>query len=238
MIYKFGRRELGMYFYNPLSTESNIFVKTDGSSTIISDFDFNSNKIINLAEPTNSHDAATKKLRRHSRDRRDWNGSGSCRFGLKFSHAINLNEPTSLHDAATKNYVDVSTSLCVKTNGSSTITGDMDLNSHKLINVSDPTGLHDAATKAYVDTKVAYSNIFYTDINMTSHKLTNLAELTLPSGSATKNYVDTHSSGGTISSITSDLNLNFHKMINVVDPTDAATKNYVDSSTSQCVKTD
>ena len=55
----------------------------------------------------------------------------------------------------------------------------------------------------------------------------------------TKNYVDTHSSGGAISSITSDLDLNSHKLINVTDPTnlqDAATKNYVDTSTSQMCK--
>ena len=113
----------------------------------------------------------------------------------------------------------------------------MDLNSHKLINVSDPTGLHDAATKAYVDTKVAYSNIFYTDINMTSHKLTNLAEPTLPSDSATKSYVDTHVTGGTGTVVgTADLDLNTHKLINVVDPTnaqDAATKNYVDTNSQK-----
>ena len=175
MIDKFGRTELGRYFYDPLSTESNIFVRTDGSSTITSDFDFNSNKIINLAEPTSSHNATTKNYV----DTHVTGGAGTvvgaADLDLNFHKAINLNEPTSLHDAATKNYVDVSTSFCVKTNGSSTITGDMDLNSHKLINVSDPTGLHDAATKAYVETKVAYSNIFYTDIKMTSHKLTNLA---------------------------------------------------------------
>ena len=162
---------------------------------------------------------------------------GAADLDLNFHKAINLNEPTSLHDAATKNYVDVSTSLCVKTNGSSTITGDMDLNSHKLVNVSD---LHDAATKAYVDTKVAYSNIFYTDINMTSHKLTNIAEPTLPSDSTTKNYVDASTSqcvktDGS-STISGNINLNTHKLINVTVPTslqDAATKNYVDTNSQK-----
>ena len=197
MIDKFGRTELGRYFYDPSSyaTTGDLYVRTDGNCTIISDIDFNSHKIINLGEPTSAHDAATKNYV-------DTHSSGETVVGaadldLNFHKAINLNEPTSLHDAATKNYVDVSTSLCVKTNGSSTITGDMDLNSHKLVNVSDPTALHDAATKAYVDTKVAYSNIFYTDINMTSHKLTNLAEPTLTSDSATKNYVDTNSQKST-----------------------------------------
>ena len=197
MIDKFGRTELGRYFsdLSSYATTGDLYVRTDGNSTIVSDIDFNSHKIINLGDPTSAHDAATKNYV-------DTHSSGGTAVGaadldLNFHKAINLNEPTSLHDAATKNYVDVSTSLCVKTNGTSTITGDMDLNSHKLVNVSDPTALHDAATKAYVDTKVAYSNIFYTDINMTSHKLTNLAEPTLTSDSATKNYVDTNSQKST-----------------------------------------
>ena len=197
MIDKFGRTELGRYFsdLSSYATTGDLYVRTDGNSTIVSDIDFNSHKIINLGDPTSAHDAATKNYV-------DTHSSGGTAVGaadldLNFHKAINLNEPTSLHDAATKNYVDVSTSFCVKTNGSSTITGDMDLNSHKLVNVSDPTALHDAATKAYVDTKVAYSNIFYTDINMTSHKLTNLAEPTLTSDSATKNYVDTNSQKST-----------------------------------------
>ena len=161
MIDKFGRTELGRYFYDPSSyaTTGDLYIRTDGNSTITSDLDFNSHKIINLGEPISAHDAATKNYV-------DTNSSGGTVVGaadldLNFHKAINLKEPTCLHGAATKNYVDVGTSLCVKTNGSSTITGDMDLNSHKLVNVSDPTALHDAATKAYVDTKVAYSNIFY-----------------------------------------------------------------------------
>ena len=113
MIDKFGKTELGRYFYDPLWTKSNIFVRTDGSSTITSDFDFNSNKIINLAELTNSHDAATK----YYVDTHVTGGTGTvvgaADLDLNFHKAINLNQPTSLHNAAKKNYVDVSTSLCV-----------------------------------------------------------------------------------------------------------------------------
>ena len=45
--------------------------------------------------------------------------------------------------------------------------------------------------------------------------------------------MDTHSSGGGIETITSDLDLNSHKLVNVSNPAsaqDAATKNYVDTT--------
>ena len=246
MIYKFGRSELGKYFYDPYSSSGvtgdlysssgvtgDLYIRTDGNSTIISDLDFNSHKIINLGEPTSAHDAATKNYV----DTHSSGGTGggviTSDLDLNSHKLINVVNPTNLQDAATKNYVDESTNLCVKTDGSSTMGGNINLNSHKLINLADPTNSYDATTKTYVDSKIAYSNIFYTDINMTSHKFTNLAEPTLPSDSATKNYVDTHSSGGSISSITSDLNLNSHKLINVSNPAsaqDAATKNYVDTT--------
>ena len=235
---KFGRSELGQYFYNPYATSAttgDLYVRTDGNSTIVSDIDFNSHKIINLGEPTSAHDAATKNYV----DTHSSGGSGgdpiTSDLDLNTHKLINVVNPTNLQDAATKNYVDASTSQCVKTDGSSAISGNIDLNSHRLVNVADPTNSYDAATKTYVDSKIAYSNTFYTDINMTSHKFTNLAEATFPSDSATKNYVDTYLSGGT-SSITSDLNLNTHKLINVTDPTnaqDAATKNYVDTNSQK-----
>ena len=63
MIDKFGRTEFGKYFYDPYATSAitgDIYVRTDGNSTIVSDIDFNSHKIINLTEPISAHDAATK----------------------------------------------------------------------------------------------------------------------------------------------------------------------------------
>ena len=237
MIDKFGRTELGRYFYDPSSSigvTGDLYVRTDGNSTIISDIDFNSHKIINLAEPTSAHDAATENyVDTHSSEGSGGIGTITSDLDLNTHKLINVVNPINLQDAATKNYVDASTSQCVKTNGSSEISGNINLNSHKLINVADPTSSQDATTKTYVDGKIAYNTIFHSDINMTLHKFTNLAEPTLPSDSATKNYVDTHSSGGSISNITSDLDLNTHKLVNVSNPAsaqDAATKNYVDTT--------
>ena len=56
MIDKFGRTELGRYFYGPSSSSGitgDLYIRTDGNRTITLGLDFN--------------------------------GSGSCRFGFKFS---------------------------------------------------------------------------------------------------------------------------------------------------------
>ena len=118
MIDKFGRTELGRYFYDPSSSygvTGDLYIRTDGNSTITSDLDFNSHKIINLGEPTSAHDAATKNYV-------DTHSSGGTSvitsdLNLNSHKLINIDNPTNLQDAATKNYVDSSTSQCVKTDG-------------------------------------------------------------------------------------------------------------------------
>ena len=154
MIDKFGRTKLERYFYDPSLSSGitgDLYIRTDGNSTITSDLDFNSHKIINLGEPTSAHDAAIKNYV-------DTHSSGgtissiTSDLNLNSHKLINVVYPTNAQDAATKNYVDTSTSQCVKTDGSSTISGNINLNSHKLINVIDPTDAKDAATENYADT--------------------------------------------------------------------------------------
>ena len=214
MIDKFGRSELGKYFYDPYSTSGvtgdlysssattgDLYIRTDGNSTIISDLDFNSHKIINLGEPTSAHDAATKNYV-------DTHSSGGTSRGIITSDLdlnshklINVSNPTNLQDAATKNYVDASTNLCVKTDGSSTMGGNINLNSHKLINVSNPTNLQNAATKNYVDTTldaglslIQKSNYIGTDVNSGLASL-GLKLQTLPVGLSDATSIFTYSEG-------------------------------------------
>ena len=108
MIDKFGRTELGRYFYDPSLSSGitgDLYIRTDGNSTFTSDLDFNSHKIINLGEPTSAHDAATKnKVDTHSSG--GTISSITSDLNLNSHKLINVNEPTSLQDAATKNYVD------------------------------------------------------------------------------------------------------------------------------------
>ena len=195
MIDKFGRTEFGKYFYDPYATSAttgDLYVKTDGNSTIVSDIDFNSHKIINLGEPTSAHDAATKNYV----DTHSSGGTvvGAADLDLNFHKAINLNEPTSLHDAATKNYIDVSASLCVKTDGSSTISGNINLNTHKLINVTDPTSLQDAATKNYVDSNSQKSTYLGIDTKSSFTSL-GLKSKTLPTGLSDASSIFSYSDG-------------------------------------------
>ena len=107
MIDKFGRTELGRYFYDPSSsaTTGDLYVRTDGNSTIVSDLDFNSHKIINLGEPTSAHDAATKNYV----DTHSSGGTGgpiTSDLDLNSHKLINVSNPSSAQDAATKKYVD------------------------------------------------------------------------------------------------------------------------------------
>ena len=195
MIEKFGRTELGRYFYDPSSSSGitgDLYIRTDGNSTITSDLDFNSHKIINLVEPTSAYDAATKNYV----DTHSSVGTvvGAADLDLNFHKAINLKEPTSLQDAATKNYVDTSTSQCVKTDGSSTISGNISLNTHKLINMTDPTSLQDAATKNYVDTNSQKSAYLGIDTKSSFTSL-GLKYQTLPTGLSDATTIFSYSDG-------------------------------------------
>ena len=103
------------------------------------------NKLIDVANPTSSQDAATKS---YVDGRIAYNTIFYSDINMTSHKFTSLAEPSLPSDSATKNYVDTHSS-----GGSiSNITSDLDLNTHKLINVVNPTNLQDAATKNYVDT--------------------------------------------------------------------------------------
>ena len=197
MIDKLGRSELGKYFYDPYSSSGvtgDLYIRTDGNSTITSELDFNSHKIINLGEPKSAHDAATKNYI----DTHSSGGTGesviTSDLDLNSHKLINVTDPTSLQDAATKNYVDTSTSQCVKTDGSSTISGNINLNTHKLINVTDPTNAQDAATKNYVHTNSQKSTYLGLDTKSSFSSL-GLKSQILPVGLSDATTIFSYSDG-------------------------------------------
>lgn len=103
----------------------------------ISGKDMNSQKIINLADPTNTQDAVTKNYAdtQSTADRSRANHTGT-QLAATISD-FDTQVRTSRLDQLTAP------------------TGSVSLNSQKIINLLDPTGNQDAATKVYVDNAVA-----------------------------------------------------------------------------------
>ena len=82
----------------------------------------------------------------------------------------------------------------LKTDGSSTISGNINLNTHKLINVTDPTNAQDAATKNYVDTNSQKSTYLGTDAKSSFSSL-GLKYQTLPPGLSDASTIFSYSDG-------------------------------------------
>ena len=137
--------------------------------------------------------------------------------------------------------------------GSTPMTGALNMGSNKVTDAADPTNPQDLATKAYVDAnsggignlKADGSVPATGDLPLGGFKLTGVADPTLDDDAATKSYVDTAASGnlkqdGSVAA-TGNLSLGTNQLTNVADPTsaqDAATKSYVDTVAASRGKTD
>jgi hypothetical protein len=155
---------------------------------------------------------------------------------------INVVNPTAAQDAATKNYVDsVLTTITLTGNvtGSGTTgtpfattlnmtldtiplaAANVNINTHKLTNVVNPTAAQDAATKNYVDTSIAAGTIVLTG------NVTGSGVVGTPFATTLALSLDQ------ITIAAANVNLNSHKITNLLTPTagtDAANKSYVDSA--------
>lgn len=79
-----------------------------------------------------------------------------------------------------------------------TMSGVINMGSHKITSLSDPTNPQDAVTKNYTDTTFLplAGGTMAGAINMNSHQITSLTDPTNPQDAATKNYVDAIATGG------------------------------------------
>ena len=155
--------------------------------------------------------------------RKDGQRAMTGSLNMNGNQIIRLKEPVSSSDASTKGYTDqqisnippTDTSPFLKLDGTRPMTGDLDLDSHKIINVGQPTTDTDAASKGYIDNTLAESHLTsshksnefkylndpnetsseynitveaFTDFNESPHKNKKAFEITLQKDVGTNDY--------------------------------------------------
>ena len=137
-------------------------------------YDIENKKLTNVATPTATHDAATKKYiddeigksnSGHTSNLSDYlkkDGSTLLTGDLNVggNKIVNIAEPSHDHEVANKKYVDdelnaVDLSVFMKRDGSTPMTSSLNVGNHKITNVAPPTSSLDATTKKYVDDSTA-----------------------------------------------------------------------------------
>ena len=114
--------------------------------------DANTQKIINVVDPTGAQDAATKAYADTMLPLAGGTMSGAINMGS--SNITNVADPGSAQDAATKTYVDTADALKLALAGG-TMSGAIAMGSQKITGLGSPTNNGDAANKAYVDGEVS-----------------------------------------------------------------------------------
>ena len=203
-------------------------------------YDMVGKKLKNVGAPVSDTDSATKKYV----DENSGGGKTSLltidsNIDMKDSFRIlNLKSPSDADEPATKSYTDNNFFL---KNGSSPMTGNINMNNNKIVGLKKPTVNGDAATKKYVDDSKVDGSVFLKldgtrpmtgNLNMNNNRIFNIPApnannqpIPLAYGDLAYLYVDGSNK------MTNDLNMDNKKIINLKPPTsnsDAATKFYVD----------
>ena len=211
--------------------------------TSTGDYDMVNKKLRNVGNPVSNTDAATKKYVD------DNSGGGKTlltvdsNIDMKDSFSIlNLKAPSDADEPATKNYTD---SNFFYKNGTSPMTGNINMNNNKIQGLKKPTGNSDAATKKYVDDSKVDGSVFLKidgskptpgNLNMNNNRIYNIPNSNGPNQPTPLVYTDLaylHVTG--LNKMINDLNMNnkkINKLLTPTDDTDAATKPYVDDNIS------
>ena len=114
------------------------------SLTIDSDIDMKvSFRILNLKDPSDAHEPATKNYTDSNFVYRDGRQPMTGDIDMNNKKIENLPIPTVNGDAATKKYVDdnkVDGSVLLKIDGSKPMTGDLNMNNNRIYNIPTPNG--------------------------------------------------------------------------------------------------
>ncbi len=117
-----------------------------GNHTATQNLNMANNRILNLANPSGSQDAATKFYVDNNGDNFG-NHTATQTVNLANFGITNLLDPTNAQDAASKNYVDNNGDNL----GSHLASQNLNMFNNRIINVTNPSAPQDAATKSYVD---------------------------------------------------------------------------------------
>ena len=152
-------------------TQREIFLSRRESFPMQADINMNNNFIQNIATPTSSHQVTNKGYC-------DYNFLSRQKGGMLMgSLSMNQNDLFEIPDtpkfgssAVNKSYVEgeiakipqgsnSDTSSFLKLDGSRAMSGNLDMDNHKIVKLQDPTEDTDAASKFYIDQKLEQSHI-------------------------------------------------------------------------------
>ena len=155
-----------------------------------------------------------------------------------FSSAITMTQEGSVNNhLVTKGYVDSHYENYLKVDGSNMMTGDLNMNNHKIMNLEKAVNDNDAVNKKYVYNNfiARESGLLNGNLNANQYKIENLKLPTTIGDAVNKQYCDDNflkvGGGNTMLAI---LDMNNNQITNLSQPIDdesAATKKYVDSKT-------
>ena len=158
-------------------SQREIFLSRQESFPMQADINMNNNFIQNIATPTSSHQVTNKGYC-------DYNFLNRQKGGVLMGPlSMNRNDLTGIPDtpkfgysAVNKNYVDgeiakipqsggnVDTSSFVKLDGSRAMTGNLNMDNHKIENLNTPTNFTDAVNKQYIDETLLKSHPISSEI--------------------------------------------------------------------------
>lgn len=166
-----------------------------GGPNVQNDLDMKGHAIVNVKNPVNAQDAATKKYVDDKGNDYVAKTGGVLTGDLNAGNQAikNLKNPADAQDAATKSYVDSEGDKYVKKTGGQ-LTGNLDANAQKITGLGDPDPATDtdAVNVKYVKDKYLpkENGVLSTDLDANQQTITNLKTPAADTDAATKKYVD------------------------------------------------
>ena len=131
---------------------NNNFIRRDGTNEVEGDISMNNHKLVNLSEPTEAQDAATrgyiKNFTRNNFLKIDGTNNMEGDLNVNNHQIINLSDPVDDGDVITKSYLESTTNNFFRRDG-----GELNLSNNKIVSVANPTSAQDAVTKHYSDSR-------------------------------------------------------------------------------------